>query len=689
MPAIAGALALTAATAHAQPVESDESAYAVDSITVTTTRTSQGRPLSSIPGSVTVIDREAIEEQALVSDDFAEILTNLVPGMGPSSESLTSFGQQLRGRDVLVLIDGVPQTTPLRDVSKGLRLVDPATVERIEVIRGSVATYGYGATGGIINIITRSGADAPEGVSYRTEVGATGSLTHVDDSLGAFLSQSIIGRSGATDFAFTATAEDRGAWFDPDGERIPPDAFGQGGGLAETREYNLQGKVGRQLTEDQRLQLSVSYHTIRQDSAYRGTPGDPASGEPAGTERGDVPGKNPGIDNISVTLDHTAENLFGGTLSSQLYYQNFETIFSYYPPTDSQSFLESEKFGARVAHERGFIGDSTIIYGVDLLRDRTVQPLVGGGLSTPPIEQLSYAPFAQVEVPVGRDWLLRGGVRHERAHLDVDDYTTTFISPRTVEGGELDYDETVFNIGAVYFLDQNQELFASFSQGFSVADIGRVLRGTSAQSVEEIEPDAQVVDNYEIGWRGEFDRISASAAVFYNTSDLGSTYTTDLRLQRQKEEIYGVELTADWRATERWTFGGAVSWQEGKADSDDDGDVDAYLPATRISPAKVTMYGEYEPSDRWNLRLQATHFRDRDHDDYLAVFGSSDIEGFTLVDLGASVAAGPGRIRFGVNNLLNEEYITPLGQIYGDAGSTTGFVAGQGRSFTLSYAVEY
>ncbi len=136
-----------------------------------------------------------------------------------------------------------------------------------------------------------------------------------------------------------------------------------------------------------------------------------------------------------------------------------------------------------------------------------------------------------------------------------------------------------------------------------MADIGRVLRSTSADSVE---PEAQVVDNHEIGWRGEFDRVSASAAVFYNTSDLGSTFDEQLRLLRQKEEIYGVELTADWRATERWTFGGAASWQEGKADTDEDGDVDAYLPATRISPAKLSLYGEYQPSERWNLRLQAT-----------------------------------------------------------------------------------
>ena len=35
-------------------------------------------------------------------------------------------------------------------------------------------------------------------------------------------------------------------------------------------------------------------------------------------------------------------------------------------------------------------------------------------------------------------------------------------------------------------------------------------------------PEAQVVDSYEIGWRGGFQGFDASAAVFYNTSNLGT-----------------------------------------------------------------------------------------------------------------------------------------------------------------------
>lgn len=681
--AVGTALLLLAAPASAQDDDGDGERYETAPITVTATRTSQGRPVSSIPGSVTVIPSEEIEKRARSTDDFGEILAEIVPGLGPSSESLTNFGQNLRGREFLILIDGVPQNTPLRNVSKQLRSIHPSAIERVEVIRGSVATYGFGATGGIVNIITRAGD--PAAPRYRTEVGTRG----LEDY---FVEQGVQGGSGGTDYTLNLSASDTGGSFDADGRRIAPDAYLQGGGLDDAREYNVQGQVGTQLGDDQRLRVAANYYRIRQDTEFvmDDNPDDPAFAVP-----GDPGGKEPGTENLSLTIDHTLEDLLGGTLSSQLYYQDFETRFSVFD--DRQTALESEKLGARVAHERPF-GSVTAVYGLDLLRDETGQPVIfgEGELSTPFIEQLSYAPFVQLELPVGERWLLRGGVRHEALRLEVDDYSTVFISPRTVAGDTLDYSETVFNLGAVYFLDERQELFASFSQGFSVADIGRVLRTTDAASVEEVDPEAQVVDNYELGWRGSFQRLDASASVFYNTSDLGTGFDEDLRLLRQEEEIYGVELTADYRFDLPWTVGGTLSWQEGKADTDDDGDgdVDAYLPVTRISPPKLTAYAEYAPSERWDARMQLTRFFERDRDEYSAAFGGVDTEGYTVVDLSLTAALGPGRMALGVNNLFNEDYIVPVGRAYGALGEQFDQdfrqdVPGRGRFFSLSYTVAY
>lgn len=66
--------------------------------------------------------------------------------MSDSSRTITEYGQTLRGRSMLVMVDGVPLNTN-RDSSRNLANIDPALIERVEVIRGSSAIYGSGATG--------------------------------------------------------------------------------------------------------------------------------------------------------------------------------------------------------------------------------------------------------------------------------------------------------------------------------------------------------------------------------------------------------------------------------------------------------------------------------------------------------------------------------------------------------------
>ncbi len=60
-------------------------------------------------------------------------------------------------------------------------------------------------------------------------------------------------------------------------------------------------------------------------------------------------------------------------------------------------------------------------------------------------------------------WILRGGARHECIGVNVDDFTT--LDGNAIPGGELDYDATLFNLGAVYNLTNTVNVYADFSQG--------------------------------------------------------------------------------------------------------------------------------------------------------------------------------------------------------------------------------
>ena len=105
-------------------------------------------------------------EGVLDPQRMAQVLANLVPSFAPSRQKLTNSGETLRGRKPLYLVDGVPQSTPLRDGGRDGHTLDPAMIERIEVIHGANALQGLGASGGIINIITKR-APRQDGDSFQ------------------------------------------------------------------------------------------------------------------------------------------------------------------------------------------------------------------------------------------------------------------------------------------------------------------------------------------------------------------------------------------------------------------------------------------------------------------------------------------------------------------------------------------
>ncbi|MDO5642153.1 MAG: TonB-dependent receptor [Paracoccus sp. (in: a-proteobacteria)] len=110
------------------------------------------------PASITVISEDSLRERAPVS--VAELLRD-VPGVQISEEGAERIA--IRGetaRRVAIMIDG-QKLTDHTNYGQPI-LIDPTTIERIEVVRGSSSVVsGSRAIGGVINIITRRGADVP------------------------------------------------------------------------------------------------------------------------------------------------------------------------------------------------------------------------------------------------------------------------------------------------------------------------------------------------------------------------------------------------------------------------------------------------------------------------------------------------------------------------------------------------
>lgn len=692
--------------------------------------------VTSVPGSVTLIDADALALQTSITSDLGEILANQVPGMGPSSNDANNFSQTIRGRKPAFFIDGIPQSAALRGGGRDLRIVDPNLLERVEIIRGSTSLYGLGGSGGIVNYVTRR-APAEDGVELYTKAGFAAGLSEVDsDGFEYSLSQGVAGRQDRVGFVASAGYLSRGLFYDGDGDPIPPDPTGQTG-IADTNEWNLFGKVDVALTDRVRLEVMGVHHDAEVDTGYTIAQGDWSQGiksvaEPkrqnnfsllGGLVSFDFIGEDPSSHNTLLRSGLIVDDILGGsTLEAQVYYQDAQYVWRHldflpiaptlggYPPEGSQLVTDSSKQGARIDVRSPFTfaeADGTILWGLDYGIDQTQGSFADGQVYTSELEQTSIAPFVQVQADIGERLHLRGGIRYDDFKLDVpgfmarDHFTPAFR--HTVIGTELDYDNVSGNLGVVYDVTDAFSLTAAWSQGFSIGDVMRSIRGLSPQvpmppqtiEIAElgllIEP--MQVDSYEAGVRYDDDRFHAELTGFYNTSDLGATFDpVTFETVRAPERIWGVEMALRANFTERFRGGVSTAVQKSKTDSDNDGTWDGPLDFSRVPPPRALAFVEGDVSDAWSVRLQAERLFDEER--FEAPFGSfeRDVEGYTLVDLYVRGEVLSGTLSFGVENLFNKQYF-PLATYMGCADDLIFYsfcaVAAPGARGSVTYTIEY
>ncbi|HSW54379.1 MAG TPA: TonB-dependent receptor [Ignavibacteriaceae bacterium] len=126
----------------------------LDEVVVSTNRTENY--LRNSPFAESLVGKEEIQTRPSFS--LPDILQN-EPGVSLLRDGIWGTEVSIRGlnrENVITLIDGNRIATST-DVAARLSMVDINNVERVEVIKGaSSSIYGSGATGGIVNIITKS-----------------------------------------------------------------------------------------------------------------------------------------------------------------------------------------------------------------------------------------------------------------------------------------------------------------------------------------------------------------------------------------------------------------------------------------------------------------------------------------------------------------------------------------------------
>ncbi len=657
------------------------------------------KPLNTIPNTVTIISELDLQQQLAISNDLSSVLGNLVPSFSPSRQKMTSAGESLRGRKPLYMIDGIPQSNPLRNGGRDGHTIDPYLLERVEVLHGANAIHGLGAAGGVINLITKKPADELQ-QNIRVETGFQ--TEDVGESADYGVSYSVANRFDQVDVLAGISYRSSGLAYDANGDIIGVD--NTQGDTMDSEAMDLFLKTGYNW-DNQRLELMINRYDIEANNDYISVAGDVDADIPSSAVKGDIEGEGARNKVMTSSLTYSHDDLLSHSLRVQAFRQDFEATYgaevnpiatfqdpAYGADLLDQSQNNSEKTGLKITLAKESVAGLpvSLVYGVDLLEDETWQALIQTGRTwVPETRYENTAPYLQAEFTGIEHLTVTTGVRYEKSRLEVDDFTTlASYGSQFVQGGDPEFSETLYNYGATYKFDSGWRVFANYAEAFSMPDVGRVLRGINSpgQSVEtflDLEP--ILTENTEVGVEYEGGDLHMQLSYYTSDSDFGQRLQRGVdgiyTVKREQTEVDGIEFRVDWSATDVDLLGLRYAGSEGRYDSDQDGRVDSDLGGTNIAPDRINASWQRNWTDILSTRLQVSYLMDRkfrNSDDEVV----NEFDGYTTVDLTTDLELFEGRLTFGVQNLTNRDYYTYYSQV--SPNDVRNF-KGMGRSFTLSY----
>ena len=289
-------LALSTALAAAT-LARDAAASDLEEVMITASRVE--KPLSTIPNTVTVIDTAALEEQLAIHNDISTVLGNLIPSFAPSRQKMTNAGESLRGRKPLYMIDGIPQSSPLREGGRDGHVIDNNVLARVEVLHGANAIHGLGASGGIINLITRRPSET---LQQSLNVDGTFQTHDIGESGDYGIAYSISNRFGNADVLASLSLRDSGISYDANGKVIGSD--NTQGDTMDSKSRNAFLKSGYEWS-GQRLEVMFNLYDIEGNNDWISVPGSVAQGLPSTAVKGTIPGEGARNEVTNIGLSYS------------------------------------------------------------------------------------------------------------------------------------------------------------------------------------------------------------------------------------------------------------------------------------------------------------------------------------------------------------------------------------------------
>ena len=690
--------------------------------TIVMTATRTPKSIAEVAGTVQTIGGEEIAQQAGAGRKVADILAQLVPSLAPSSGTTSNYGQTMRGRNVLVMIDGVSQTGS-RDVARQLNSISPNMIDHIEVVSGATSIYGSGATGGIINIITKR-ADKSEPVAFQTKLGVTSADNFRGDSLAYQVGQTASFSHDKMDGFLGLDYTSRGSQFDGNGNRISLSPWQ--GSTMDTDTIDVNGRLNFNLTDHQSLSFGAQYYKDEQDTEY----GPDYSYLKTKTEPSYKAIKGWSLDNQPFTeryafnTQYQNQDFLGQILNIEAYYRNEKSRFVPYGYSADGVDVKQSQSNVDYAGIRSTVQsdlkvaerDLKLTYGLDYDWEKDHQwaefykPSNNGLIYTATGETQGSGPDTQIQ-NIGTflqgDYALtdrlnvQAGVRYQYVQADTDSYLTARKPYTLMAADSTDSDKFLFNLGAVYKLTDTQQIYANFSQGYSYPDVQRVLRDVAAYTLTTSGIAPITVNSYELGWRLNQDEgLNLGLTGFYNTSDKVVQFNSDrsVNIVDTDQRVYGAEANVSYPFMENYKVGGTLGYTRGQYK--DAANNWHELNAFAVSPMKGTLFAEWNNNDGYGVRAQMQAIKGTDKayqdDQALKAAGLTDsnsaaeIKGYTTMDVLAHFPVAKGRVDFGIYNVWGNQYKTVFAQQAAVTNANALLaIHAEGRTFALSYTINY
>ena len=301
----------------------------------------------------------------------------------------------------------------------------------------------------------------------------------------------------------------------------------------------------------------------------------------------------------------------------------------------------------------------------------------------------------------GAEIRLAGGARWENVRIKIDDYhtiaSTTLAGTGAyggvaVSGGAPKFDDVLINGGVIVEPVPGIRAYASYAEGYTVPDVGRIARavdkaGVDIDSYVNISPITS--NNREIGLEVRKGPVNASAAYFWSTSKNGSLLVMvggSFEVQRQRVEIQGLELNLSVTPARGLTLSAGYAHLKGRTDGSADAidKVDRDLDGANISPDRLNLAASYEAGPI-AARVQTQFFLSRDFERTPGMIDPTySFDGYNVTDASIRYQTRLGGISFAVQNLFDKFYIDYYTQTVRPTDNAH-FYAGRGRNFTLSW----